>query len=242
MRSKKKVFLKRKNNLAMFVIFIFLIGVLFGIKFVMFKKTVKLENEKTITIYSPAIDNKGGGILVNLTTSVRNGKGLVLVNINKVYSDLELQRSSRQAVKATADYLDVKLDNIDVTYSIKTNADIVGGGSAGAAMALSTISLLSDIELRNDVMITGTINESGDIGKIGGVKEKIKASKGKAEIFLLPKGQSNEIKNYKSKMFCEMINEIEYCRTQYVEGETEIDGIKVIEVGNLEGALRYFKK
>ncbi len=242
MKSKKKVFLKNKGEILILIIFIFLIGVLFGSKFGVFDKSVSLTGEKSISIYAPAIDNKGKGVLINLTTSVRSGKGLVLVNINNVLADFELQKSSRQATKAAADYLGLKLNNIDLVYAIRSNADIIGGGSAGAAMALSAISVLGNIELKDEVMITGQINESGDIGKIGGVKEKIKASKGKANVFLLPIGQSSEIKNYKSKIECRMINEIEYCKTNYVEAETEVDGIKIIEVKNLEEALRYFKK
>jgi len=240
LKSKKKVFLR--NEYLFLVIFIFVLGLLFGFKVGVFNKPVHLNGEESITIYAPAINDKGVGVLINLTTSVREGRGLVLVNINNVLADFDLQKSSRNAVKAAVDYLGFKISNIDVIYAIKSNADIIGGGSAGAAMALSAISVLGDVELRDDVMITGTINESGDIGKIGGVKEKIKASKGKAEIFLLPKGQSVEIKSYRSRMFCEMVNEIEYCKTRYVEDETEVDGIKVIEVKNLEEALTYFRK
>lgn len=242
MKSKKKVFLKNNKELIVLFVFIFLIGVLFGLKFGMFNKMINLTGEKSISIYAPAINDKGEGVLINLTTSVRSGRGLVLVNINNVLADFELQKSSREATKAAADYLGLKLNNIDLVYAIKSDADIIGGGSAGAAMALSAISVLGDIKLKDDIMITGIINESGDIGKIGGVKEKIKASKGKASVFLLPIGQSSEIKNYKSKMECKMINKIEYCKTNYVEAEMEFEGIKVIEVKNLEEALRYFRK
>ena len=60
--------------------------------------------------------------------------------------------------------------------------NIVGGGkvdgpSAGAGITSLIISLIKNIELYQDVAITGEISISGDIKAVGGVVEKIYGAK-----------------------------------------------------------------
>jgi predicted ATP-dependent protease len=49
----------------------------------------------------------------------------------------------------------------------------VEGDSASAAELLALLSALSEVPLRQDLAITGSVNQNGDIQAIGGVNEKI---------------------------------------------------------------------
>jgi uncharacterized protein len=56
-----------------------------------------------------------------------------------------------------------------------TKAQLIGGESAGAAAAILAIAALENKGLKDEAVITGTIEEDGTIGKIGGVLEKTRA-------------------------------------------------------------------
>ena len=68
---------------------------------------------------------------------------------------------------------------------------MLGGPSAGAAMATVVIAAIEDRDLRDDVMVTGTIEPSGWVGSVDGVLEKAQAAtEGGASTFLVPHGGS----------------------------------------------------
>jgi PDZ domain-containing protein len=67
----------------------------------------------------------------------------------------------------------------------------VGGSSGGLMMALAVYDKLSPDDLVDNRVIagTGTIDDKGQVGAIGGVQEKIAAAiRDEATIFLLPEG------------------------------------------------------
>lgn len=69
------------------------------------------------------------------------------------------------------------------------------GPSGGLMTALSIYNYLTeeDITKGKTIVGTGTIDENGNVGAIGGVKYKLKgAVKNKAEIFLVPNGENYE--------------------------------------------------
>lgn len=100
---------------------------------------------------------------------------------------------------------------ISEIYDIKSNHKIKinhktkeSGPSGGMMMAITAYSYLTDKDLTHGKKIvgTGTIDEEGNVGSIGGVKYKLKgAIKNKADIFLVPDGENYEeairIKNEK---------------------------------------------
>lgn len=106
---------------------------------------------------------------------------------------------------------------ISETFDINTKHKIKldqkareSGPSGGMMMALTTYSYLTNQDLTHGKKIvgTGTIDEDGNVGSIGGVKYKlIGAVKNKADIFLVPDGENYEEaikikneKNYKIKI------------------------------------------
>ncbi len=201
---------------------------------------VKEIDEKAVSMNIPAVDNNGNGVLTELETKVRPGSGLVLVNINNIIADLDTQLSARTAVEVAKNYTKINLDNIDVIYYINTNATLISGTSAGAAMTISAIAALEGKNLNDNVIITGTIDENGNIGKVGGVPQKIGAAKDKVDTFLIPEGQQYQM-GYTRVMECKNLGMIKYCKSSYIPKKINIQGdIKVIEVKNVDEAMEYF--
>ncbi|MDQ0482777.1 SepM family pheromone-processing serine protease [Guptibacillus hwajinpoensis] len=80
----------------------------------------------------------------------------------------------------------------DPTIDIKT--DQIGGPSAGLMFSLEIYNQLTkeDWTKGYEIAGTGTINEEGEVGPIGGIKQKIVAADSSgAEIFLAPVAHSN---------------------------------------------------
>lgn len=76
---------------------------------------------------------------------------------------------------------------IDVTYNLQD----VGGPSAGMIFALAVIDKLSPGELTGGHVVagTGTINDDGEVGPIGGITHKIASARNaNVELFLAPEG------------------------------------------------------
>ena len=197
------------------------------------------------TIYIPGVDNNGRGVSAILETTVRDGSGFVLVNINDVTAGSTTQESARLAFRATKKYLNLSSEqnNFDVIYDIKTDASSVDGPSAGAAMAISLVSLLENKTLNEKVSITGFVDEEGFIGPVSGIEEKALAMKEKGAEIMLVSDQIALSQEYIRTKSCMSENERIYCEVTYVAGgELDISGIKIIQVKDMEGAHEYFYK
>lgn len=211
-----------------------------------FIPNVTLENY-TVSLKVPAVDNEGNGVITTLKVQARPGEGRVLVNIKQLSFWIDTQHSIRVAKKVAEAYTNVDTSRIDLIYSVETEASLVEGESAGAALTIATIAALKNITLREDVVITGTIQEDGSIGKVGGVIEKCKAAKESgATLFLVPEGQGVykeyvpevKCKEYRAPGFYQKV-----CTSTYELKEVNIGkecGIEVKEVSNVEEALKYF--
>lgn len=196
-----------------------------------------------VEIYAPAVDNNGKGVLTKFRVQALPGSGRILVNINNLVYWTDTQNSIKIAKKVAEKFLKVNLSNIDLIYEIDANTTVVGGPSGGAALTLATIAAIKNITLRKDITITGTIEEDGSIGPVGGIEEKMEAAKeGGLKYFLVPIGEGKKV-NYIPIKTCEKFEFIEFCRIEYKKEVEKIDkefGINVIEVGNIEEAWKYF--
>jgi uncharacterized protein len=191
----------------------------------------------------PAVDNEGRGVVTNLIVEAVPGNGKVLVNIENLLFWIDTQYSIRVAKKVAEEFTKMNLSNIDLSYTIETNASVIEGQSAGAAIAIATIATLQNKTINKSVMITGTINPDGSIGQVGAIVAKAKAAKDiNATLFLVPRGQGVQI-NYKPVQKCEKIGPITYCTIEYKEERVDVTkeaGIEVKEVSRIEEALKYF--
>lgn len=197
----------------------------------------------TAQINLAAVDQNGKGVTTPLIVEAKAGNGKALTNVDKLLFWVDTQYSIQIAKAVAENVTKIDATKFDLTYSIETNATVVGGPSAGAALAIATISALENKPLKSDVMITGTINPDGSIGEVGGVLDKAKAAKDVgANIFLVPEGQGEQI-TLKPKENCIRRANFIFCETTYEQEVVNIGkdvGISVIEVSNVTDAMKYF--
>lgn len=230
----------KKQYIFLIILVSVILGVFAGILITQNLEKPILIKENEISLTIPAVDSNGKGVTGELTTSIKKGSGLVLVNINNILAGYDTQYSARTAAHAANNYTNVSIENKDIIYSIKTNAQVIEGSSASSAFAIATIALLQDKKINSSVMITGVINEDGSISQVGSIPEKAKAGKEAGmKLFLIPNG--NLKGNFEREKSCISNGNSEYCEIKYVQkiNETEF-GIQIKEVKNLEGALKYF--
>ena len=146
--------------------------------------------ERSCTIHIVAVSSAGGGVLGNLTVTVRYpGEGRVYVSTSPA-SMVDTQGSARIAAFAASLLAGVDMGEYDFYYAIDSPSIIIGGPSAGSAMALATLAVLEGKECPRDVAITGMIQPDASIGPVGGLKEKLEAAaQGGARLFIVPAGQ-----------------------------------------------------
>ncbi len=235
-------------TILILVIIVFLTGAFIG-RFSIKEKieTIKVDDAKfkQITMNLPAVDSNQQGVVAQLITEVRPGSGLVLVNINDILADFNTQFSARTAAEVAGNYTNIDLSNLNIIYQIKADAGIIGGPSAGSAMAISTVAALLNKDVNQDVMITGTIEQDGSIGQVGAITEKAKAAKEVgAKKFLVPAGSKvSNTKGYERVISCNTYDSAEYCQINYIPKEvsfTEEIGIEIIEVKNIDEVVKHF--
>ncbi len=201
------------------------------------------DDVRYATLMVPAVDNEGNGVTTTLVVGIMPGTGRTLADIDTLLFWVDTQNSIRTAKKVASNLTGVDLDNYDLVFDVETNASLIGGPSAGAALTIATIAAIEDKPLKDDVMITGSINHDGTIGPVGGITEKAKAAKNQGySLFLVPLLQSKEV-TYESKEHCEKLGFSEICTVEQVPKKVDVSkeaGIEVKEVGSVEEALQYF--
>ena len=186
------------------------------------------------------------GIIMKINVDIRNGKGLVLVN-TKVPTGVDFQTSAKTAVKIAQEYTGVDLSDKDIVFSITSNNNeelqTVDGTSAGVAMTVLLIYEIQEKSINDKVLMTGTIEPNGKIGRVGGIIEKADAAgKYGAQTFLVPKGQA--ITQVQSCQ--ETKNGVFIYRSCTLEEKPlfpimkEKYGMEVIEINDINAALDYF--
>ena len=146
--------------------------------------------ERSCTVHIVAVSSAGGGVLGNLTVTIRYpGEGRVFISTSPA-SMVDTQGSARIAAFAASLQAGVDMLQYDFYYEVRSDSIIIGGPSAGAAMALATLYLLENSTCPGDVVITGMIQPDTSIGPVGGLKEKLEAAaEGGARLFIVPAGQ-----------------------------------------------------
>ena len=179
-------------------------------------------------IYLLAVKEAGNvydGSIADLYLEIKPGSGRVFMETFPL-SKLDTQISTRFAKEISCDYLDFDCDNYDFFYTIRSEASIVGGPSASAAIAVLTTAMLDGVEVREDIAITGTINSGGLIGPVGGLRAKVDAAAEKdIRKVLVPKGGR----------FVKALN-LTFDLRDYAKKY----GLEVIESADLTDALYYF--
>lgn len=91
------------------------------------------------------------------------------------------------------------MSTVSLPYSVKVNIpQEITGPSAGLMMALTIYDELTPGSLTGGAAVagTGTIDQSGDVGEIGGIQQKIPGAKNDgAQLFLVPAGNCPDVTN-----------------------------------------------
>lgn len=207
------------------------------------KEQYVLEELSESTMKLVAIDGKGNGVLTDLSVRAVPGKGRVLVDVENLLFWIDTQQSIQTAKKVAESYLEKEIDKVDLTYSIRVDdGSVVGGPSAGAAFTAATVAALENKSFKDGVIITGTIEENGNIGHVGGIIAKGKAAKeGGYRKFLVPKGEKS-FTEYRKEEECERFGSMRICNIEYKAKEVDVEeeiGIEVVEVKDINEALSY---
>ncbi len=166
-----------------------------------------------------------GGVTADLYLETKPGTGRVFIESSPL-TKIDTQISTRFAKDIACEYTGKDCSGLDFFYAIKADAAIIGGPSAGAAMAALTVGVLEGAELNQSVAITGTINSGNVLGHVGGIAEKIEAARDSGiRKVLIPKGE------VVSEFGNRSVDAIEYGKAI---------GIDVAEVFSLEEAMTEF--
>jgi len=212
----------------------------------------EIESEGDVTpgkveISVPGVDQQGNGVVGKFEVESVAGDGKILTNIDHLLFFVDTQYSMQTARSVASNVTGIELSGYNLVYDIDSGVGgatrVIEGPSAGAAITIATIAALQNLSLNDEVMITGSINRDGTIGKVGGVSSKAKTAKmAGAKVFLVPEGQGIG-KMYKVQSGCEDVRGFKVCRTNYAPeatiGNTQ-DGLIIREVGNVTEALKYF--
>ncbi|MFI8706384.1 SepM family pheromone-processing serine protease [Bacillus sp. NPDC077411] len=119
---------------------------------------------------------------------------------------------------------------LTVSPNVKIDAHKIGGPSAGLMFTLEIYNQLvkEDITKGHEIAGTGTINEKGEVGPIGGISQKVVAAHNAgAEVFFAPNENGKENSNYK-----EAVKTAKDINTK----------MKIIPVDTIDDALTYLNK
>ena len=128
------------------------------------------------------------GSVMNISVTAQPGRGRVLVE-TKPLMGIVFQDAANTAVFVAQNRTRVDLSGTDIFFSIEADKEIsaVDGPSAGGLMTLLTIAALQHRTIDPAVTMTGTIDQNGHIGAVGGTLEKATAAKERGLTrFLIP--------------------------------------------------------
>jgi uncharacterized protein len=173
------------------------------------------------------------GNIANLYVEVKPGNGRVFIDTFPL-TKLDTQISTRFAKESACKFLNKNCDYVDFFYTLRSDAPLLGGPSAGASVAVITIALIDNLKLDDKTAMTGTINSGGVIGHVSGIKYKIDAAyQHGIKKVLIPYGETNYT-------FEENLgNQSNNITIDFIEYGKDL-GIEVIYVKNLNEAIYHY--
>lgn len=194
----------------------------------------KSGNANTSVVSIAGVDNDGKGVVAKIKVTATEGAGEVLIDINDVLFLADTQQSIRIA-RSVSESL-TKKTGVNYIYEIREVSAVAGGPSAGLPLTVATIAALENKTVPEWILMTGTIDQQGNVGRVGGVPEKTKAAKEKGfKRVIVPRGQAT-FQTMEKRTVCDPS-----CSDIYIQTTRNLSelGIEVIEVGNIEEALKY---
>jgi hypothetical protein len=183
------------------------------------------------------------GAMLDISVEMVPGKGRVLVQTVPLMG-VVFQDTANIAVSLAQERTGANISQNDVIFSITANEEIPGvdGPSAGALMTILMISSINSTPPDPLVTVTGTIDEQGHVGAVGGILEKAQISKdtGK-ELILIPEDNRQlEITSVDERSVGGIV--ISEGESEVVDAESYIEeeiGIEVEYVADLDDIVEY---
>ncbi|OIJ09790.1 hypothetical protein BKP35_14995 [Anaerobacillus arseniciselenatis] len=145
-------------------------------------------------------------LLEELGEKQKNDDVLLSIIRNDAETDVELHVASfPEEIDETGERFGIGITSpvtkreLKVNPPLKIDTDEIGGPSAGLMFSLEIFNQLSDGDITKGYHIagTGSVNEDGEVGRIGGVKQKvIAAERAGAHFFFAPNEFDSETSNY----------------------------------------------
>jgi ATP-dependent Lon protease len=134
----------------------------------------------------------GGDILFIEASKVPGSGKLILTGqLGEV-----MKESAQAALTLSKSFVTDSLEKTDIHIHIPAGATPKDGPSAGVAMFLALVSLLTGVPVRSDVAMTGEISLRGLVLPIGGVKEKtLAALRAGIRTVMLPKRNEKDLED-----------------------------------------------
>ena len=230
------------NYVAFTLIYLlaFLSGFLFGAY-----HTASLSSSAAM-VYAAAVVSGGGGALAEVWAEVHPGTGRVFLTVNP-QAELDTQESAEIAAQVASRLAGKPLIFQDVAFTINAPSTIIGGTSAGAALAVAAYGALIGKQPRTDVVITGELLPDGSIQPVGGLVEKLEAcADAGITTFLIPEGEryvriakpvTRKVQPIPGVVVVE--RSVQWATVDlYKTGQEK--GVEVVEVRKIDDALPYF--
>jgi uncharacterized protein len=124
--------------------------------------------------------------------------------------------------------------------------DVVDGPSAGASITVLLASIMMGKAINSSIIMTGTVEPDGSVGRVGGIVEKaMAAARAGAKLFIVPRGQTiATIYIERQRQWGPFIFITREPITVNVQEYLESKGysIKILEVSNIPEAINHFIK
>lgn len=142
------------------------------------------------------------GAMVEVSVEVAPGRGRVLIQTTPLMG-VVFQDAANHAVAVAENRSHMNLSASDIIFSIQGPEEVseVDGPSAGALMAALLLSVLEGFSLNENATVTGTIDENGEIGPVGGILMKAEAVAASGKTLLLLPGKNNRMYEYREEIW-----------------------------------------
>ncbi|MDP1631915.1 MAG: endopeptidase La [Caulobacter sp.] len=137
------------------------------------------DEEDQIGIVTGLAWTEFGGEILTIEAVRMSGKGRMSITGNLKDVMKESISAANSYVRSRAPAFGIKpslFDKTDIHVHVPDGATPKDGPSAGAAMAVAMVSVLTGISIRKDIAMTGEITLRGRVTAIGGLKEKLLAA------------------------------------------------------------------
>ncbi len=155
------------------------------------------EQQNEIGLVTGLAWTQVGGELLSIECSVVSGKGRLLHTGHLGDVMKESVQAALSVVRARVDQLGIDPEfhqKLDVHFHVPEGATPKDGPSAGVAMCVALVSVLTRVPVRSEVAMTGEITLRGRVLPIGGLKEKLLAAhRGGITTVIIPEGNKKDL-------------------------------------------------